>query len=489
MKNKILLILILLTLSRYLYSSPMAGVSRITGNNERASAIAKILEQHILEILKNNTFSTIPPEIINRELTKFNCIEEKCVLRFAEDADIDMLVTGTVSDNKNSIVIKLEAYGINVPFNKRIINRYEVKIPMDVTIAAREFSLLGEEHAAEFIARALKIFLYPVTVKPAGDKFVLADNLKINGKFIVYSKDKEGSISEIGEAVITDGNLSLTRGENFKAESFILLPYKDKSIEIQKYYTEQKRKIVFEKTSLYDTLFMFAVIPVASASMPFSSPFLGYYMNNDWSGLGLWMVNAPPYLYIEARGFLNSPEILKEKNQNITRDDRAMNYFAWYMLCAGGMPLFIDSYASGYMHRASYFTGKNELLGNTATAAMLSLTSNGAGHFYRGDRFWGYFYFHLNNTLLYMTLREFSVPEYYDEGLHTYTKGKTDKNRCIAFTSIFALSKTVEVIHAIMEKENLSSGEVTDEYIIPGPLFTIDEKGNPVVGVGVTLNF
>ena len=489
MKNKIFLIIIFLTLGRFLYAAPVAGVSGITGNSERASTLALILEQHILEILKKNSFSTIDPAIINRELIKFNCVEEKCILKFAENADIDLIVTGTITDRKKFIVIRLEAYGINIPFNKRIINKYEIKIPMNVSINSREFSLISEEHAAEFLQRTLNVFLYPVMTKVSGEKIILADDLQISGKFSVYTKEKYNVIKETGEAAITGGTLTMTRGDARAGESFILVPYKDKSKEIRSYYSTRKREIVFEKTSLYDTLFVLAVIPVASASMPLASPFLGYYMNNDWSGLGLWMLNAPPYMYMEARGFLNSPDNLKKRNENISRDDRAMNYFAWYMLASGGMPLFIDSYAGNYLHQASYFTGNTSLLGNSVTAAMLSLTSNGAGLFYRGDRYWGYFYFHLNNILLYMTMREFSAPEYYHESTDSYTKGKTNRDRGIVLGSLFVLSKTVEVIHSIIGKENLSSGEIIDDSIIPEPLFTIDQKGDPVFGVSVTLKF
>jgi hypothetical protein len=489
MKYKIFLIIIILILSRITYASPVAGVSGISGNTERASALARILEKHILEILNKNSFNTIDPSIISRELIKFNCTEEKCVLNFAENADIDLIVTGSVTDKTKSIIIKLESYGINIPFNKRIINKYEIKIPMDVSIGTREFSLISEEHAAEFLTRTLDIFLYRVAVKPAGEKFILKDDLKISGKFILYSRDSNGSIKETGKADISDGSVSVISGNIFSNESFILLPFKDQSKAVKNYYTARKRQIVFEKTSFYDTLFMLAVIPAASASMPFSSPFLGYYMNNDWSGLGLWMLNAPPYLYIEARGLINSPKRLKEENENISRDDRAMNYFAWYMLLAGGMPLFIDSYTNNYLHQASYFTGNSDLMGNTATAVMLSLTGNGTGHFYRGSRYWGYFYFHLNNILLYMTLREFSAPEHYNEASDTYKKGSTNREKGIALCSIFALSKTIEIIHAAMGKENISSGEIIDEYIIPSPLFTLDEKGDPVFGVNITLKF
>lgn len=489
MKKKIFLIIAILTLSRLLQASPVAGVSGISANTDRAVTLSQILEQHIIEILKKNNFSTIDPSVINRELARFNCLEEKCILKFAGNADIDFIIRGTVIDKKKFMLIKLQAFGINIPFNGRIINKYEIKIPLDVPITSREFSLISEEHAARFLAKALSVFVFPVKIRSDGGNFFLAEDLNINGRFSFYSKDRENSVKETGEADITAGRLSVIRGAIQPGESFILLPYKNKSKEIDQFYASRKRDIVFKKSSLYDTLFLFAVMPAASASMPFASPFLGYYKNNDWSGLGLWMINAPPYIYMEVQGFLNSPDRLKEKHDNITRDRRAMNSFAWYMLLAGGMPLFIDSYTYDYIHQLSYFTGNNELLGNTATAAMLSATSNGAGLFYRGERFWGYFYFHLNNVLLYMTIREFSVPEYYDQTSGAYKKGHRNMNRGIAYCSLFALSKTVEIIHAITGREDLSSGEEPDEYVIPAPIFTLDEKGKPVFGFNVTLKF
>ncbi len=492
MKNKFLIIIILLSvssISRLLSASPVAGVSGISGNTERASAIAIVLEQHILAIMKQNNLSPIPPEIINRELNKFNCTEEKCVLDFAENADIDIIISGTVVDKKNQIIIKLQSFGINIPFNKRVINKYEVKLPMDVNIAAREFSLISEEHAARFISKTLSIFQLPVTISKAGEFYSLDYDLNVSGKFPVYSSGNNHQIKETGKAEIVDKKLTEIQGEIIPGKSFILLPFSDKSSAIDLYYTTRKRELVFLKKSFYDTLFLVAVTPFASATMPVSAPLLGYFANDDWTGLGLWMVNAPPYLYMEARGFISSPDRLKEKNRDISRDDKAMHYFAWYMLAAGGMPLYIDAYTGQYLHQASYFTGNNDLLGNSATAALLSLTSNGTGHFYRGDRFWGYFYFHLNNMLLYMTMREFSAPEYYNEVSGTYSKGNRNTEKGIAYCSVFAISKTIEIIHAAMSKEDLTSGEVNDEYIIPSPLFTLDDKGDPVYGISLTYKF
>jgi len=120
---------------------------------------------------------------------------------------------------------------------------------------------------------------------------------------------------------------------------------------------------------------------------------------------------------------------------------------------------------------------------------MLSLISNGAGLFYRGERYWGYFYFHLNNILLFMTMKSLSCPEYYNDISNSYTKGNKNKNRAVIYGSLLALSKAVEICHAIIAKENISSGAVIDEYIIPTPLFALDENGSPVFGVSVTVKF
>ncbi len=488
MKKTISAVIILFALSGHIYAAPVAAVSGINGSSERSVLIAGLLEHHLLEITKKYGFSIIQPEVINRELKKFNCLEEKCILGFASDAGIDLLFTGGIADTKDNLSIKLSAYGTGFPFNGRVIYSRRINLPLDIPINTREFSLICEEQAAGFIASVLKTFQHRVKVKSSGGKFILDSETVVSGKFRVYSTQKSGAVKDSGDVEI-EANVLGSYAEQFPGSGFILVPYREKSAEIEKYYHQRKREIVFGKNSLYDTLFLFSAIPFASSTMPLSSPVLGYYMNDDWSGLGLWMINISPYLYIEAAGFLNSPKRLKEQKKDISRNESTMNMFAWYMLAAGGMPLFIDSYSHNYLHHASYFSEKNLMLGNTATAAMLSLTSNGAGHFYRGDRFWGYFYFHLNNSLLFMTLREFTADQRYNETTGSYTKGKTDKSRRNLFVSLFALSKALETIHATLSDDKISSGEITDEYILPSPFFTLDTEGNPVLGASMTLKF
>lgn len=489
MNKRIIIALLFFLISRQLYAAPVAAVSGIAANNERANVIAGILEYHLLETSKKNGFNIIQPDIINRELKKFSCVEEKCVLNFSVDAGINLLFTGSVTDNRSYMIIRLVSYGIDFPFNRRVIITREIKLMLDIPVNSREFSLICEEQAARFISETLKSFQYPVRIVIKNSKHVIDSDVKISGRFTVYSMNSSGTVKPSGEIEISDNQIVSSNNSFTPGESFILQSFRDKSELIDTYYPKRKREIVFDKTSLYDTLFLFAVIPFASATMPVSSPYLGYYMHNDWSGLGLWMVNVTPYLYLEARGFINSPDRLKGKKRDISRNDRAVHMFGWYMLAAGGMPLFIDSYSHNYLHHASYFSEKNLMLGNNATAAMLSLTSNGAGHFYRGNRFWGYFYFHLNNSLLFMTLREFSVPEKYNESTRKYTSGTTDSKRRNWFIAGFALSKAIETVHACVSDDNISSGEIIDEYILPTPYFTLDLNGNPVFGASAFIKF
>jgi hypothetical protein len=212
-------------------------------------------------------------------------------------------------------------------------------------------------------------------------------------------------------------------------------------------------------------------------------------MNNDWCGLGLWMVNATPYLYMEARGLYNSPSRLKENKKDISKDDRAMYYFGWYMAAAGGLPLFIDSYAHTYLYKASYYSDETRLLGSNITAAYLSLVSNGGGMFYKGHRNWGYFYFHLNNILLYTTLREFSNTEQYNRETDSYIKKDTGRGTAKKLCAVLAVSKLVETVHTLMTDEDIDNGILEEQLTLPGPFISFDEMNSPVYGLSASYRF
>ncbi len=488
MKKFLALTAIILSAWVNLQAKPVAGITSISWNTNRAMTIASLIEQHTLTILKeHSSIDVIDAGIINRELSKFGCFDERCIASFAADAGINLIIKGDVQDRGSYINITLRSYGFNSLMGGKLLYEYSVKIPLDVPAGAREFSLLSEEHSAEFISGTLAAFSHDIRIKKTGDVYTADTVLKLNGKYALYNKNSSGSLVKTGEIVLNESHAA---SENVVPDnSFIILSYKTESAAIKKFYVSRKREILFRQGSCSDSLFAVMITPFASASMPFASPFLGYYTNNDWSGLGLWMVNATPYIYMEARGLFYSPSRLKDNNENVTRDDIAMHNFGLYMLAAGGLPLFIDSYANNYLRHATYFSGDTRFLGSNTTAAYLSLVSNGGGMFYKGYRSWGYFYFHLNNILLYMTLRDFAKPEEYISATDSYQKKEANTGRGKKLCAVLAASKIIETVHTLLIREDLTNGEVTESSLLPEPYFIMDEKNNPVYGVSLSFKF
>jgi len=466
-----------------LYSKPLAGVSIITSNTGRAKAVSDLLERHLIKILeKTDIFSTVQYGIVKNELKKFKCISEKCILGFSSSAKFSLIITGDVRDRDEYILITLRAFGSDIPHNNKLIDSRKVKIKLKYKLISRDFSLICEEHAGKFLAAVLKKYLEPVYISDNR----LEHDKDISGTYPLYTT-KKSSIVKLGNINIVKNNIE--RKSTLSEKTFILLNHKKEANKISDYYTNEKKKIVFKKTSLYDTFYFVLFTVPASATMPIASPFLGYASQDDWAGLGLWTVNAAPYLYAEARGFINKPADMRSQNKSISRDDLAMNYFAWYMLLAGGTPLFIDAFSHDYLDRASYYTNKYDLMGNPYTAAYLSLISNGGGHFYRGHRSWGYFYFHLNNVLLYMTLRQYAEPETYDSSTDQYIKKSRDRKKLLLWGSALAISKTVEVIHAVLSKDSIECGEEITDTFNAAPILSVDTDGKPVYGLSFTYRY
>lgn len=467
---------------------PLAGTVFLEYNTGRGKFFSGLAEKHCIQILNNTgIFSTINEGIINRELKKFICIDEKCILNFSQNAGIHLLINGSIDDRDKYIVLNLKAYGTASPFSKKLLCSYRAKIDLNRKISSTAYSLIIEEHSGRFISKVLEKFIYPVEI--IGDDISIKANteLQVNGRYRLYKN--EPSLEKAEKYLEFKNNLSLEKEPSVANGDFIYLSFKDKSKELYSYYVNGKNSLVFEKPHFYDTLFIFFFTVPGSATMPISAPILGYFNNDDWKGLGLWGINAAPYLYAETRGFRNSPGRLKKRNKNISKDDRALNYFAWYMLLAGGTPLFIDSFASNYLYDASNFHPKQKLMGNPWTAFYLSAISNGGGMFYRGYRTWGYFYFHLNNILLYSTLREFSHPEKRNPHTGIYEKGKNNKKKGAIIASALAVSKTVEIIHTLITNENIKNGTVDKDYMIPEIFLTSDPENKPVYNLGFTFKY
>ncbi len=67
----------------------------------------------------------------------------------------------------------------------------------------------------------------------------------------------------------------------------------------------------------------------------------------DFEGLALWAANAAPWLYLEASGLLRRPEDLRSEKRDVPRETAARYNFGLYMLCVGGLPLFVTRSRTG----------------------------------------------------------------------------------------------------------------------------------------------
>ena len=388
---------------------PLIGFTGIAGSSPRTTTLSGLLEEHLIRITESTAiFSTINPSLLKSELTKFNCIDEKCILPFASRAGISLIVKGAFEDRGDSVMLRLFAYNTDVPGYGKIIYSHCIRIPMRQKYSLREFSYICEEHAGRFLSGVIKNFKSPVYFKKqalSGEKEELAG---LHGKHTLFrfdGPDCGGGIrmfSAVGTVLVDKGAVKKNiSGRPVRDGDFILRAYSKEADFLQEFYPGRKKEIIFERSTLSDTLWVALFTAPASAVMPLTVPALGHYVNSDWNGLLLWGVNATPYLYLEADGFLDRPAERRGENKDIPRSVTARNIFAWYMLCAGGASLFVDGFAHQYCVDAAEYAEVHPLMGNPLTAGYLSLICGGGGHFYRGYRLWGYFYFHLNNILLY----------------------------------------------------------------------------------------
>ncbi len=174
----------------------------------------------------------------------------------------------------------------------------------------------------------------------------------------------------------------------------------------------------------------------ASASMPFVVPLFGYYTSEDYSGLLWWAGNVVPYIGLEIWGFKNRPAELKKHHHDISRNQMASYYFAWYMLLAGGMPSFVDAFSHQYLQQARYYQGQVPTMGSSTTEVYLALLGGGSGMFYKGNRLWGYVYFHLTNLCVYGLLYTYAKPQSWDEQNNRYTTGSSHSKIHVCFCRV-----------------------------------------------------
>jgi hypothetical protein len=138
---------------------------------------------------------------------------------------------------------------------------------------------------------------------------------------------------------------------------------------------------------------------------------------------------------------------------------------------------------------ASNYLGVQPLMGNSLTAGFLALVGGGGGHFYRGERFWGYVYFHLNNLLLYFMILELTPVEKVDPSTGNYIRQNFNYTNGYILIGVYSAVKIVEVIHAVLTKDKIRNGSVIEEGFRFEPVLALDKDFGMIIGLQYVYRF
>jgi len=454
---------------------PLAGIAILWSNSPRTLVMTGYLEKSLASISESSgVFNPVNPALLREELRKFSCTGDQCLLGFARDAGISVIIKGELDDRNEFVVMRLSGYGTDIPFQGRIIYTYEVRIPMTGKYGTQEYSFITGEHAAIFMSGLFERYQEPVYLLGEQGRTLRMD-ANVSGTYRAYRAAPAGESASL-KAITMIGTLRCRSGAiiqsdaSIRAGDFILEAFHEEAALIDRAQYENKHGLVFHKTSAADVAAVVLLTGPASAAMPLIAPILGYYWNNDWQGLVLWGFDLAPYLYLEINGLANYFANYYKKKRSIPTDVQAQFYFGLYMLSVGGVSLFVDGFAHASLSRAANYEGIQRYMGNSLTAAYLALVAGGAGHFYRGYRLWGYLYFHVDNLLLYFTLREFCPVKRFSPLTRRFSGERINKTRAYSLLSALCAVKIAEIVHAVLLRDNIRNGDVIREGFIAEPL-------------------
>ncbi len=474
---------------------PLVGILGIDQNSPRTVSIAYSLTTHLENIMNTaGVFEVMDSASLIEQMKKFNCSDETCQIRYARSAEMDMFIRGRVEDRGDELVIILQGHGIGLPYHGSVIYRYRVVLETSGGLDAQQYSYLAEEHAGRFLTGLMKRYRRPVPLVEERGQYRIDWKKGFSGEVRVYAvrESREQSMEDVrhlGSLQARSNYIDLQKSELKNNEKpFVYQRFNSKAEWLAGLLRGRKEEIVFGKPKYLESLYTLLLSPVASATMPISAPIL-YYRASDWEGMGLWMLNTPFYIYLEIAGWTRFAPTYRKKHKDLSREIKAGTAFTWYLFFAGGVSHMVDALAHNGLEEASRFKGDNFFLGNDLTAGYLALVAGGAGHFYRGSRLWGYIYYHANNILLFLTMRELYRTERWDSGQGKYIKDKRDRTLGFVLLGAYGLLKIGEVIHAVLMPDRISSGRVAEDDFTIEPWLSGDENLDMRYGVRFSYRF
>ncbi len=466
-------------------AKPKAGFGIFLGYSPDENYLATLIREHCVNIAASLAiFDIVNPDNLLKQLQRLPCKEEQCVLQFARQADMEIIVLGKVERHAQGYAIRIQAFGFDMPYYGRQIVEYNATATVNILDKAdREASYIAEEIASQFIARLCETYRVPVILH---NNTVSGDYI-INGRFTYYTVHTlYPDYTVLSPAGITEINNNTTDG-SVPDGSVILIDFKKEADNVRKFYYGRKKEIVFKKGQVEDSCILMACTVPASASTPVVVPLFGYYTSEDYTGLLLWTGNVMPYIGLEVWGFVHRPSELKKHHTDISRNQLALHYFAWYMLTLGGMPSFVDAFSYQYLQQARYYQSQVPTMGSRTTEIYLALIGGGSGMFYKGNRLWGYVYFHLTNMCVYGLLYSYAKPLSWDTDSNRYVTGTRHSKSMYAFAGLLSLIKIAEIVHTLHVPYALSvTSEIGSINVLPDVAVDTYEK---VIGISCAMHF
>jgi len=465
---------------------PSIGIAWIEAGSVRAQVSCPVIESHLNTIIASLKIFDVSP--LKDELKKFGCMEERCLVQFAQDAGINLAVAGKLDDQGDTLILVLSAYGTALPYNGRLIYRYSLKIDANERLGTLNTSYLFEEHVSRFIIGILKNYKHPLFMV-VDDNGRARSNSALSGSYDLFeafpSKDK-GFKSFRKKGRVTLKNGLQVSGDAVNKGDFVLHSFEDSSRRMTEISHIRKSEMVFQKSSPWQVLYGVLFTVPASSLMPVAAPLI-YYGKKDWQGIVLWSVNSVPYLYLEISGFKNNLNSIRKRKSDASRSDVAKSRYAYYMLFTGGLSLTVDAIGHRDIEDTSKFKKAPPYLGSPYIAAFFSIAGGGAGHFYKGDRFWGYAFFHLDNIMMYYTLKEFSSSRRYNFITKSYVTAPYSRKRAYTFLGIAGAIRIFEFAHVLLMKDRIESGD-PDETTFE-PVVYSDRESRITTGIAWNYNF